>query len=134
MSREELGQWLQGRAGRRPAATNIHMLAGRVVPMNRMSETLERRWPPRLACLIDQLACPACHRDLERPSDDFRCKGCGTTYSIRDGKIYFVEPTRGEDSLDVIKHRLKRHPVEQQPDLGFRFGVAGEHGLSTVGC
>lgn len=61
-----------------------------------------------MARLIGQLACPACHADVTEASDQFRCVACSASYAIRNGRIYFVEPLRAEDALDVIKHRLKR--------------------------
>jgi SAM-dependent methyltransferase len=69
----------------------------------------QRQWPQRLARLIGQLACPTCHAEVVEASDQFRCSGCAASYEIRNNKIYFAEPLRAEDPLDVVKHRLKRY-------------------------
>jgi SAM-dependent methyltransferase len=73
------------------------------------SDLARGRWPPRLARLIGQLACPACHSDIIEASDRFSCTACAESYPIRNGKIYFVEPADAEDALDMVKHRLKHH-------------------------
>ena len=33
---------------------------------------------------------------------------CGKAYPIRNGKIYFVEPVKAEDALDLVKGRFKK--------------------------
>jgi SAM-dependent methyltransferase len=66
-------------------------------------------WPPRLVRLVGHLACPACRSPIVEASDQVRCTGCSATYPVRRGKIYFVEPEKAEDALDIVKHRLKRH-------------------------
>lgn len=68
-----------------------------------------RQWPKRLARLIGQFACPACHAEVVEGSDQFRCTRCAASYPIRNGKIYFIEPIGAQDALDTIKHRLKRY-------------------------
>jgi SAM-dependent methyltransferase len=67
------------------------------------------RWPTRLERIIPSLACPKCKGDLTQRSDGLVCPCCKKTYPIRNGRIYFIEPLGTEDSLDVIKHRLKRY-------------------------
>lgn len=59
--------------------------------------------------LINHLACPLCHGDVDERHHDFQCLQCGETYPIRNGKIYFVEPAQAEDALDVVKNRLKKY-------------------------
>ncbi|MDP3980230.1 MAG: Trm112 family protein [Chlamydiota bacterium] len=35
--------------------------------------------------LLDILACPSCHGDIEDLDQKLRCKSCGLLYPVRDG-------------------------------------------------
>lgn len=67
----------------------------------------KKRWPMRMLRLIENLACPHCHGELVERAHDFQCVRCEKSYPIRNGKIYFIEPVKAEDALDVVKSRLK---------------------------
>jgi SAM-dependent methyltransferase len=62
----------------------------------------------RLQRIIPLLACPACKGALDHQPERLDCHNCNKVFPIKNGKIYFVEPTPAEDTLDSIKLRLKR--------------------------
>jgi SAM-dependent methyltransferase len=72
-------------------------------------EAVSRHWPARLQRILPHLACPACHGELREGPGELHCPPCHQDYPIRGGKIYFIEPLRAKDALDVIKSKLKRY-------------------------
>ncbi len=70
--------------------------------------SIPREWPPRLARLVDRLACPRCNGTLAESTHHFRCEQCSANYPIQSNKIYFIEPFGAHDPLDGIKSRLKK--------------------------
>ena len=62
----------------------------------------------RIAELAKHLACPSCKVKLTYDVSAFECAGCGKSYSIRKGKVYFCEPESESDELDSIKGRFKK--------------------------
>lgn len=69
---------------------------------------IDHEWPPRLERIKAFFSCPTCRTDLVEESACFRCTVCAAKYPIRNGKIYFSKPLRGDDALDIVKGRLKR--------------------------
>ena len=65
-------------------------------------------WSPRLERFKQALACPQCAGELSYSDTEARCVSCGQRYPQRGGKLYFVQPPASDDTLDSLKHRLKR--------------------------
>ncbi|SRR5579875_1190735 len=49
--------------------------------------------PSRLDTLLPLLACPSCHAALQRGEDNLLCCGCGTHFTLREGRPVFWSDT-----------------------------------------
>jgi SAM-dependent methyltransferase len=62
---------------------------------------------PRLDRIRHALACPTCKGDLSFETTQVRCMGCSAVYAMKDGRIYFIQPSETSDDLDNLKEHIR---------------------------
>jgi len=75
----------------------------------------------RLEKIKHILMCPSCHGDLGYESNRALCLKCTKSYSIVNGKIYFIQVPTSSDSLDALKGKLKKLLGKYYYSIGIRF-------------
>jgi hypothetical protein len=62
---------------------------------------------PRLDRIRHALACPTCKGDLSFEATQVRCVACSAAYAMKNGRIYFIQPSETSDDLDNLKERIR---------------------------
>ena len=57
--------------------------------------------------ILPLLVCPSCKGGLNESAENFFCSICAREYPVNSGRIFFIGAAEAEDSLDIIKNRLK---------------------------